>query len=244
MQRVAAEMNLSETAFVQRLAAGAPRYSLRWFTPVIEAELCGHATLATAHVLYERGELARDEVVTFESRFSGELRAHSEDGLIWLDFPRLGIERAPMSAGLGEALGNPEVVWSGRAGTRALIEVADSALVRALAPDFTRLSAVDSRSVMITARSDDPEYDFVSRYFAPACGVPEDPVTGSAHCALGPYWAAKLGRVELRAFQASRRGGSLRVRVGELRIGLGGEAVTILSGTLRPACFPSLGPAN
>ena len=228
MQSVAAEMNLSETAFLHAEEDG---WRLRWFTPEVEVALCGHATLATAHVLWEDGHLAEDEVARFHTR-SGLLTARRAGEWIELDFPAKPILDAPAPDGLAEALG-VEPVYVGRSHFDVLVEVASEAEVRALKPDFGRLAAVEARGVIVTARADGGAgYDFVSRFFAPRVGVAEDPVTGSAHCVLAPYWASKLGRDELVGFQASRRGGTVRVRAAGDRVHLGGRAITILRGEL------------
>ena len=228
MQQVAAEMNLAETAFLERRADG---WGLRWFTPAVEVDLCGHATLASAHVLWERGAAANGEALRFHTR-SGLLQARRRGVEIELDFPAEPVEAAP-APGLAAALG-VEPRWCGRNRLDLLAELASEAEVRSLAPDFPRLKLATppGRGVIVTARSATPDYDFVSRFFAPAAGIDEDPVTGSAHCALGPYWMAKLGKSELRAYQASARGGSLGVRVAGDRVFLTGQAVTVLRGEL------------
>lgn len=230
MQSVAREMNLSETAFLVKQEDG---YNLRWFTPAIEVDLCGHATLASAHVLWEEGHLAADETARFHTR-SGLLLATRDGDWINLDFPAAPPQETDAPAGLLESLGLASAVWVGlgRAPRDYLIEVADEATLRALAPNFTDLARVPARGVIVTSRSATPDYDFVSRFFGPAAGVNEDPVTGSAHSALTPYWAAKLGKMELRAYQASARGGDLRVRLAGERVIIGGQAVTTLRGDL------------
>ena len=228
MRSVAAEMNLSETAFLHAEEDG---WRLRWFTPEVEVALCGHATLATAHVLWEDGHLAEDEVARFHTK-SGLLTARRAGEWIELDFPAKPILDAPAPDGLAAALG-VEPVYVGRSHFDVLVEVASEAEVRALNPDVGRLAAVEARGVIVTARAGGGAgYDFVSRFFAPRVGVAEDPVTGSAHCVLAPYWAAKLGRDELVGFQASRRGGTVRVRAAGDRVHLGGRAITILRGEL------------
>jgi PhzF family phenazine biosynthesis protein len=227
MQAVATEMNLSETAFVHPAGDG---YGLRWFTPAVEVDLCGHATVATAHVLWETGRLARTATARFQTR-SGLLTATSEEGWIELDFPALPPAQAEPSAGLIAALG-AHAVWVGRSRFDFLVEVAAEAELRALAPDFRALRAVEVRGTIVTARSDDPRFDFVSRFFAPAAGVNEDPVTGSAHSALAPFWSAKLGKERMTGFQASARGGVVRVRMAGERVRIGGQAVTVLAGEL------------
>ena len=227
MQAVAREMNLSETAFLLRDAAG---FRLRWFTPAVEVALCGHATLASAHVLWEEGILAPAATARFATA-SGELRAARRGDLIELDFPSKPEEAAEPPANLLEALG-VRPVYLGRNAFDYLLLLENEAAVRAVAPDFAVLRKVSVRGVIVTAPASTPGYDFVSRFFAPAVGVDEDPVTGSAHCCLGPFWAARLGKTELSAFQASPRGGAMRVRVAGGRVFLGGRAVTILRGEL------------
>jgi PhzF family phenazine biosynthesis protein len=236
MQLVAREMNLSETAFLHPIDGG-PRRRLRWFTPTVEVDLCGHATLATAHVLWEEGHLAPDAVAEFETR-SGLLTARRVDGWIELDFPAKPIER-PVSdpaelAALSEALGVP-VVSAGRSRFDVLAELPDEATVRGLSPDFGRIHAIPARGVIATAPSSDPAFDFVSRFFAPAVGVDEDPVCGSAHCVLAPFWSARLGRDALRAHQVSPRGGVLRLRLAADRVAIAGQAVTTFRGQLQGA---------
>jgi PhzF family phenazine biosynthesis protein len=227
MQRVALEMNLAETAFVHPEGDG---FRLRWFTPAVEVELCGHATLATAHTLWETGRLARSETARFFT-LSGLLTATWQDGWIELDFPAISTEEAAPPAGLLEALG-ARAVFVGRGRFDVLVELASAAEVRALAPDVGALGRVPTRGVCVTARSDDPRFDFVSRFFAPAVGVGEDPVTGSAHAMLAPYWQRRLGKDCFAAYQASARGGVLRVRVAGDRVRIGGQAVTVLVGEL------------
>lgn len=240
MQAVAAENNLSETAFTSVGADANGVRGLRWFTPAAEVDLCGHATVATAHVLSETGSLgggplAVDGIARFLSR-SGSLGATvGGDGWIELDFPALEVEADPPPAGLVAALGVPpeQVRWAGRSRFDVLVELRDRDAVAAVQPDLVALRAVPARGVIVTAAGGEPGVDFVSRFFAPAVGVDEDPVTGSAHCVLGPYWAAALGRDELAARQISRRGGELRVRVRPGgRVGIAGQAVTVLRGRL------------
>ena len=228
MAAVAREMNLSETAYLQRRDDG---WSLRWFTPSVEVDLCGHATLASAHALWEDGLAAADETLRFHTR-SGVLTARREASGIVMDFPAEPPKEVAAPPSLLEALGVDRPVAVARNRFDYLVEVADANAVRALAPNMATLATVRSRGVVVTARADDNEHDFVSRWFGPQSGVPEDPVTGSAHCALGPWWAERLGRNTLRGFQASARGGSVGVRVLGDRVELIGSAVTVLRGEL------------
>jgi PhzF family phenazine biosynthesis protein len=228
MAAVAREMNLAETAFLKRSPDG---WSLRWFTPVVEVDLCGHATLASAHLLWEDGYAPPSEVLRFQTR-SGELTAAQEGDTIVLNFPAVRATSIPQPAPVLAALGVAAPVAVARNRLDMLIELNNAAEVRALQPDFGGLRAAGTRGVIVTARSDDGEHDFISRFFAPAVGVDEDPVTGSAHCALAPWWADRLGRMELRGYQASARGGTVGVRLRGERVELIGQAVTVLRGSL------------
>jgi PhzF family phenazine biosynthesis protein len=233
MQDVAAEMNLSETAFAHRLADGG-KFNLRWFTPKNEVDLCGHATLATAHVLWEDGHVSAGETALFETR-SGLLTAKAGLAGIELDFPSEPIG-APVTSRdeleeLQAALGAP-IRFAGRNRLDLLVELENEAQVRSLRPDIRRLESFPVRGVIVTSRSSSKEYDLVSRFFAPRVGVDEDPVCGSAHCCLGPYWAEKLDRSFLVAHQVSCRGGVVKIRVGRERVALIGNAVTVLRGEL------------
>jgi len=227
MQHVAAEMNLAETAFLVRRAGG---YDLRWFTPAAEVDLCGHATLASAHLLWDEGHLEQGATATFHTR-SGVLTAKRQGDLIWLDFPATPVQPATMLPDLERAIGAP-IRYLGRTAFDYFIELESEAAVRAVEPDLTVLARLPVRGVVVTAPSGDGPHDFVSRFFAPQLGIPEDPVTGSAHCGLGPFWAARLGTNELTGFQASPRGGTVLVRVVGDRVHLGGQAVTVLRGEL------------
>lgn len=227
MQNVAREMNLSETAF---LVASGDAYRLRWFTPTTEVDLCGHATLASAHVLYESGRLGPSQTAKFLTR-SGKLLARRDGAWIELDFPAEPARPVDPPAGLAEAIG-AEWAWIGRNRMDYLVEVRSADIVRALRPDFGRLRALGVRGVMVTARADDGTHDFISRFFAPGSGVDEDPVTGSAHCCLAPYWAERLGRNDLAGYQASARGGTVHVRYRPPRVLLRGQAVTVMRGEL------------
>ena len=225
MQNVAREMNLSETAFLLHHQDG---FSLRWVTPTLEVALSGHATHASAHALWEERILETD--VRFHTR-SGLLTATRNGEWIELDFPVKPEEAAEAPPLLLESLG-AKPTYVGRNQFDYLVEVASEEEVRALDPDHQRLRTIPVRGVIVTARSSDPRFDFVSRFFAPGSGVDEDPVTGSAHCALTPYWATKLGKSEMTAYQASPRGGVVRVRLAGDRVKLGGRAVTVLRGEL------------
>lgn len=227
MQAVAREMNLSETAFLRQQKDG---FGLRWFTPLIEVELCGHATLASAHILWETGLLAQGRQARFHTA-SGLLKASLRDGNIEMDFPATPAQPADLPPGLREAL-CVVPVYVGKSKYDYLIEVESEAVVRGLRPDFDKLRSLDVRGIMVTSAAGSREYDFVSRFFAPGAGIDEDPVTGSAHCCLGPFWSKKLGKYELAAYQASARGGEVRMRVEGSRVVLIGRAVTVLRGEL------------
>lgn len=226
MQNVAAEMNLSETAFLLR---GEDGFSLRWFTPAVEVALCGHATLASAHALWEERVLDPGETARFHTK-SGVLTAMRRGDSIELDFPATLEQPAEAPAGLLASLGIASPVYVGRNKFDFLVEVASEDEVRALQPDHARLRTIGARGVIVTSRTS--AFDFISRFFAPGSGVDEDPVTGSAHCCLTPYWSAKLGKSEMTAFQASPRGGVVHVRLDGDRVKLGGQAVTVLRGEL------------
>ena len=224
MQAIAAENNLAETAFFVREAAG---YRIRWFTPGTEVRLCGHATLASAHVLFTKIEPGLG-AVEFASK-SGPLRVARDGDRLVLDFPAWLAEAAPPPAGLVEAIGAaPRESY--RATTDVLLVYEDEEAVAALSPDFRELARIDARGVIATAPGRD--VDFVSRFFAPAVGVNEDPVTGSAHCALTPYWAARLGKNALRARQISRRGGELDCELAGDRVKIAGRASLYLEGAI------------
>ncbi len=228
MQNVAMEMNLSETAF---LYAEDGAYRLRWFTPATEVDLCGHATLASAHVLWEDGHLPPDVGADFNTR-SGRLSARRQADWITLDFPAKPCEAAEAPAGLLEGLGVSRVRNVARNVFDYLVEVDTAETVRSLRPNFSALEGVSMRGVIVTAPADDGDVDFVSRFFAPGAGVNEDPVTGSAHCALGPYWGERLAKTTLLGFQASRRGGLVRVELQGDRVLLSGRAITVLRAEL------------
>jgi predicted PhzF superfamily epimerase YddE/YHI9 len=227
MQQVAAEMNLAETAFVRRIQDG---FELRWFTPKIEVDLCGHATLASAHALWTAAIHPERQPIPFHTR-SGLLTCARSGELIELDFPATPAEPIAEPPGLGEALGAPPVeTLQSKFDYVAVYN--DAAIVRSLTPDIRALEQYRVRGIIVTAVSDDPQYDFVARFFGPASGIDEDPATGSAYCALLPYWAPRLKKWELTAYQASPRGGVVRQRLNQDRVVLGGQAVTIWQGEL------------
>jgi PhzF family phenazine biosynthesis protein len=223
MQDVAREMNLPETAFLQKQADG---YSLRWFTPLVEIDFCGHATLASAHVLWEQGHLLTGEQARFHTK-SGLLTAERRGEWIELNFPAKPAEAVEGMPGLQEALGVPPVSI-GMSEFDCLVEVESETVVRELQPDIAQLATIPVRGIIVTSQASTPGYDFVSRFFAPRVGIPEDPVTGSAHCVLAPFWSNRLERKELTGYQASARGGTVRVRLDGTRVQLGGQAVTVL----------------
>ncbi len=253
MQAVAAEMNLSETAFV--VPRGPDEFGIRWFTPLTEVPLCGHATLASAHALWVEGIVADSHAITFHAR-SGRLSACRERDWIVLDFPALVARETSAPAGLAAALGARPVGAYRNAHETWLLELEDGATVRELRPDFAGLKRIGAGHCIVTAAGDARggnatagraagssagaagACDFVSRFFAPAFGIDEDPVTGSAHCTLAPFWAERLGRPELVGHQVSRRGGVIKVRVKGDRVEILGQALTVLEGTLRVAPIP------
>lgn len=235
MQAIAAEMNLSETAFLVPLAEGG--YHLRWFTPKTEVDLCGHATLASAHVLWSEGHLEPEAVAKFKTK-SGWLSARKlaeADSWIELDFPAQPVETTGyVSPQLIKSLcchGNIRTVSKNE--TNYLVEMQSEKALVALQPDFTEMGKLPTQGIIATAEADDEAYDFVSRYFAPAAGIDEDPVTGSAHTSLAPYWQAKLDKSSMLAKQVSDRGGVLKVTCdSDNRIKISGQAVTVLKGEL------------
>ena len=227
LQSIAAEMNLAETAFV---VSRGGHFDLRWFSPTLEVDLCGHATLAAAHVLWETKRLLRTADAIFQTR-SGRLVARVAQDGIELIFPSLPLREVVAPAGLIDSLGiNP--IYVGSSKFDYLVQVATAAEVRNTSVDFAKLALIETRGVIVTAVSDNPDYDFVSRFFAPAAGIDEDPATGSSHCVLGPFWQTKLGRSSLRAYQASARGGKLTLRVEGDQTHLFGRAITIIRGRL------------
>jgi PhzF family phenazine biosynthesis protein len=219
-------MNLSETAFLVRATDG---FDLRWFTPKVEVNLCGHATLAPAHVIWHE-RLADQDTLQFSTK-SGILRASRRADEIELDFPLKPETQAAAPSGLVEALGF-RPLYIGKNEFDYLVEVESEAVLRAMKPDFMRLATVPVRGVIVTCRSTDPKFDFLSRFFAPASGIDEDPVTGSAHCCLGDFWSKRLGKNDFVAYQASVRGGVVKVRVAGDRALLGGRAVIVTKGEL------------
>jgi predicted PhzF superfamily epimerase YddE/YHI9 len=227
MQSVAFEMNLSETAFLLPEGDG---YKLRWFTPAVEVDLCGHATLASAHILWEAGHLAPGVEARFYTR-SGLLTCRQVGEWIEMNFPVKRIEPAVPPVEMISGLGI-EPIFTGKNVFDYLVEVASEEIVRLMKPDFARLKDIDIRGVIVTSRASSPGYDFVSRFFAPRVGVNEDPVTGSAHTALGPFWGERLGKTVMNAYQASARGGELIVELAGERILLRGQAVTVIKGEL------------
>lgn len=247
MQRLAREMNLSETAFVTPRGDGAggeaadgPAFDLRWFTPGTEVDLCGHATLAAAHVLWERGDLDPGRPARFHTKSGWLTATRGDDGWLEMDFPATpGVPWGGAQEEVAEALGLSDEAVRGVYQSRHyfLAELVSEAVVRAVQPDFVLVDALPTRGLIVTAPAGDADtalgLDFVSRFFGPAVGVSEDPVTGSAHCVLAPFWSERLGRDELVGYQASRRGGVVRTRLlGEGRVGLGGRAVTVFSAEL------------
>jgi len=230
MQSLASELKHSETAFLVEEGEG---YHLRWFTPYREVELCGHATLASAHALWETKRLGKDKEARFRTR-SGILTAKNQGSGIEMDFPceaAATVAAESIPAGLIDALG-ASAQFVGKNRMDYLLELEDEGAVRELKPDFRRLSATETRGIIVTAASRSTGYDFVSRFFAPAFGIDEDPVTGSAHCCLAPYWGGKLKKSELVGYQASARGGTVKVIARGDRVGLVGAAVTVFRGTV------------
>lgn len=228
LRNVARELNLSETAFLVPYNGD---FHLRWLTPAVEVDLCGHATVASAHVLWEDGHLPAGKQARFHTR-SGVLTADRSGEWIELDFPvKIAIPAEPPPE-LLPALGVSSPLAVAKNVFDYLVEVESEEELRALKPDHSKLRKIPVRGVIVTARSSSPEFDFISRFFAPGSGIDEDPVTGSAHTALGPYWGAKLGRTEMTGYQASARGGVVRVRLKDDRIILGGQAVTVMQASL------------
>ncbi len=228
LRDVAREMNLSETAFLTPQNGG---YHLRWLTPAVEVDLCGHATVASAHVLWEDGHLPQGRQARFHTR-SGLLLAERRGDWIELDFPTKAAVEAEPPEGMLKALGVDRARHVAKNAWDYLVEVESEAELRGLSPDHSTLRKIPARGIIVTSRSATGEFDFVSRFFAPGSGIDEDPVTGSAHTALGPYWAPALGKTEFTAYQASARGGVVKVRLEGDRVILGGQAVTVMTGEL------------
>ncbi len=227
MQAVAAEMNLSETAFIFPWKGG---YNLRWFTPITEVDLCGHATLASAFILYNENMQPAAEAIRFFTK-SGVLAVAQKNDLLQMDFPAEPPHEFIPPPALMRALGVADIsAWRNR--MDVLIELDDEVELKRLNPDFSALAELPVRGIIVTSRSHDSRYDFVSRFFAPRVGVNEDPVTGSAHCCLGPFWAKRLARKELVAYQASARGGVVNVAVDGERVKLSGHAVLVMRGEI------------
>jgi PhzF family phenazine biosynthesis protein len=239
MQSLGAEMNLPETAFVRPIDGPPGSYELRWFTPTVEVDLCGHATIASAHALWQEGLVSASEPIFFHTR-SGILTATRSSERIELDFPALEIWPEPPAVGLLEALrlydSAGQLVpptFTGKSRFDSIVlEIDSPELLRRTEPEFYALGEVATFGVILTSRSDDPRYDYLARFFAPAAGIPEDPATGSAHCILAPYWQQRLGKDSFTAYQASKRGGVIHTQVKGNRVLLAGQAVTILRGEL------------
>jgi PhzF family phenazine biosynthesis protein len=228
MQCIALEMNLSETAFLHPITDG---FSLRWFTPTVEVDLCGHATLASAHVLWSEGHLAPAQTARFHTR-SGLLSARKQQDWIELNFPSQPVQAMTEAIDFASILGTQAILSAHRNSANYLVELSDQATVAALKPDFAAISQLQAQGIIVTSIATQAPYDFVSRYFAPAAGIPEDPVTGSAHCSLAPYWHSKLEKSDFLAYQASLRGGILKVSYQGERTHISGQAITVLQGQL------------
>lgn len=229
MQNIAREIGLSETAFVTKNFS---HFELRWFTPTVEVDLCGHATLASAHALWE-SKIATSESIAFHTK-SGMLTAKKDSEYVVLDFPTIAIKplHSPIK-NLLESLGINDPLYIGRSDKTVLIEVTSEKCLKNIQPDFELLKEVPIEGVVVTSRSEYPDdYDFVSRYFGPREGINEDPVTGFAHCHLGPYWQTKLNKTKFLAYQASSRGGFIKIDMHDDRILLGGKAITIMKGEI------------
>jgi len=227
MQDIASEFRLPETAFVEKKNGV---FGLRWFTPTVEVDLCGHATLASAHILWEQGFVKPDSAINFDTR-SGILSVNKKNGLFIMDFPREDAVETECPEEIKKGL-KIDPIFTGKNRFDYIAEVETEEIVRTLVPDFELLEKLDSRGVIVTAVSNSNGYDFVSRFFAPNAGIPEDPVTGSAHCCLGPYWSTRLNKAKLTGYQASERGGFVFVELTKKRVLLGGKAVTFSSGKL------------
>ncbi|WP_372724352.1 PhzF family phenazine biosynthesis protein [Novipirellula sp.] len=232
MQHVAAEMNLAETAFVTPTRIK-NTFDLRWFTPTTEVDLCGHATLAAAHVLIEQRQVDECVPIRFQTR-SGELKCQPKERKIALDFPSTPANEsldATETQACQSVLGIT-AIFAARTKFDILLVVEDPQTVRELKPNFVSMADIETRGIIVTACADEEGVDFVSRFFAPRCGINEDPVTGSAHCCLAPYWSARLGRNPLIGYQASSRGGMVHAEIKGDRVQLSGNAVTVMEGKL------------
>lgn len=228
LQQVANEMNLAATAFLLPEQDG---YRLRWFSAMKELELCGHGTLASAHILWEQGYLSHNTQARFYTR-GGNLTAQRKGDLIELNFPAKPEVAVEVPAILSQSLG-VSPLYVGKSQLDYLVEVESEAVLRDLKPDFAQLVTLPARGVIVTAAAKSPStYDFVSRFFCPSVGINEDPVTGSAHCVLSPFWSKRLGREQLTGYQASTRGGIVQVTLEGERVHLGGQALTVLRGEL------------
>ncbi len=231
MQNIAAEMNLSETAFVKNAKKGGDglaRFDLRWFTPKTEVDLCGHATLACAHILWQEDLLEKNQTAIFETR-SGQLKVRLNDSHMTMDFPVDKVTRCKEPVALEMALGCP-ILGVYYAGQDLLVEIADEQTLQALKPSFQQLSMIPVRCIIVTAQGN--SVDFVSRVFGPAVGINEDPVTGSTHCSLTPFWAERLGKTKMKTLQLSQRGGALAVELKGDRVAISGQAITVFKGYL------------
>jgi PhzF family phenazine biosynthesis protein len=231
LQSVAVEMNVSNTAFVYLHEKGPDGYKLRWFTAAAEVPLCGHATLASAHLLWEDGVTSSADKISF-STLSGRLEARKKGQEIELDFPLDPVVPETAPKNLAGMLGTDQWRFVGRCHLGYIVELESDEAVRQVTPDQTLLAALPGEVVIVTSRSSSREYDFVSRLFAPSIGIPEDPVTGSSHCSLAPFWSERLGKSEMVGFQASKRSGSVRVTVAGDRVLIAGAAVTVMRGEL------------
>ncbi len=230
MQNIAFELNLAETAFVLR-EKDSDTYSLRWMTPVSEVDLCGHATLASSHIMWQEGICKKDETINFNTR-SGLLTAKYNNGKITLDFPAIPQKKIEYPPELIDAIGGVQPKYVGMTKWNYIIELGSESDIRNLKPDFNVMLKLPGWGTIITAVADMPGYDFISRFFAPEKGIQEDPVTGSAHCALAPYWQGRLGKNTFKAYQASERGGTLDIVIEGDRVYLTGEALTVINGEI------------
>lgn len=221
MQNIAMEMNLSETAFFYKEGNG---FNLRWFTPESEVDLCGHATLASAHILWETG-ICKEENIEFYTQ-SGTLYAKRENKYIVLDFPKEEDSQVDTPREIKDSLNVP-IIYTGKNRMDFIVEVENGDIVSSLEPDFAIMKKLDARGIIVTGQSTDSKNDFISRFFAPREGISEDPVTGSAYCCLAPYWERKLGKSTLSAYQASKRGGNVKMTVNNNRVYISGKAITV-----------------